>query len=368
MYSTDFETFLVTHDSKAWDNLLTDFIPSIHEVDQIATQIWFKFYPFSLYLKLQSFETLEERAKFIQNAVIQGKYELKDQIDSSHHFLYAHRFWGEVKHAIIARAGSFLQNPDADLAFEISQIVKSVAPAVKVKESLVVGIVLVGFMTLRQVGLEAFSASAGTISLDKQHAKRTVDEVLTKRSKDDSQGIFGFLKTVDKQWTVTYNENDSSAQFKAFNNEEIASAAARDQSKNWVAMDPRCGEGVIPVECRSAACGTCWVGVIGGQDRLKEVSQREAERINLFGYDSTDEPKPFIRLACQAETHGAVSIVIPPWNGVFGKAIGRNVKETELEPTTTSAKQLREVMATVGADEQKVRVRNQLDLPPPSKD
>jgi uncharacterized 2Fe-2S/4Fe-4S cluster protein (DUF4445 family) len=26
-----------------------------------------------------------------------------------------------------------------------------------------------------------------------------------------------------------------------------------------------------------------------------------------------------IRLACQAQTHGAVSIVIPPWNGVFGK-------------------------------------------------
>ena len=26
-----------------------------------------------------------------------------------------------------------------------------------------------------------------------------------------------------------------------------------------------------------------------------------------------------IRLACQAQAQGAVSIVIPPWNGVFGK-------------------------------------------------
>jgi uncharacterized 2Fe-2S/4Fe-4S cluster protein (DUF4445 family) len=26
-----------------------------------------------------------------------------------------------------------------------------------------------------------------------------------------------------------------------------------------------------------------------------------------------------IRLACQAQISGAVSIVIPPWNGVFGK-------------------------------------------------
>jgi hypothetical protein len=30
-----------------------------------------------------------------------------------------------------------------------------------------------------------------------------------------------------------------------------------------------------------------------------------------------------IRLACQAQTHGAVSIVIPPWNGVFGKYLKR---------------------------------------------
>jgi uncharacterized 2Fe-2S/4Fe-4S cluster protein (DUF4445 family) len=38
-----------------------------------------------------------------------------------------------------------------------------------------------------------------------------------------------------------------------------------------------------------------------------------------FGYITTDEPKPLIRLACQAQVSGAVSIVIPPWNGVFGK-------------------------------------------------
>jgi len=33
-----------------------------------------------------------------------------------------------------------------------------------------------------------------------------------------------------------------------------------------------------------------------------------------------------IRLACQAQTYGAVSIVIPPWNGVFGKYL-KNEKE-----------------------------------------
>ena len=43
--------------------------------------------------------------------------------------------------------------------------------------------------------------------------------------------------------------------------------------------------------------------------------------IKEFGYINTDEPKPIIRLACMAQTTGAVSIVIPPWNGIFGKPL-----------------------------------------------
>jgi uncharacterized 2Fe-2S/4Fe-4S cluster protein (DUF4445 family) len=62
------------------------------------------------------------------------------------------------------------------------------------------------------------------------------------------------------------------------------------------------------------------VGVLGGAEKLSDVSERlEGKRIKEFGYIVTDEPKPLIRLACQAQVSGAVSIVIPPWNGVFGK-------------------------------------------------
>jgi len=48
----------------------------------------------------------------------------------------------------------------------------------------------------------------------------------------------------------------------------------------------------------------------------------------------------------QAQAQGAVSIVIPPWNGVFGKKVYGNVDELELEPVTTSAKALREAVAS----------------------
>jgi ferredoxin len=100
---------------------------------------------------------------------------------------------------------------------------------------------------------------------------------------------------------------------------DLAYGAAQDRSRDWRAIDPRCIEGPIPVECRSASCGTCWVGVLGGAEKLSDVARLEGKRIKEFGYIDTNDPKPLIRLACQAQISGAVSIVIPPWNGVFGK-------------------------------------------------
>ena len=61
------------------------------------------------------------------------------------------------------------------------------------------------------------------------------------------------------------------------------------------------------------------MGVLGGADKLADVGVREGKKIKEFGYIDTAEPKPLIRLACQAQAHGAVSVVIPPWNGQFGK-------------------------------------------------
>ena len=92
----------------------------------------------------------------------------------------------------------------------------------------------------------------------------------------------------------------------------------RDRSK-----DARCipNEGPIPVECRAASCGTCWVGVLGGMEKLSPVEKHEAVRMKVFGYTEIREgTQPVLRLACQAKAMGAVSIVIPPWNGMFGRA------------------------------------------------
>jgi len=72
--------------------------------------------------------------------------------------------------------------------------------------------------------------------------------------------------------------------------------------------------------------------------------------MKVFGYGQTEDQKPIIRLACQAKASGNVSIIIPPWNAVFGKKVRGNVEEVELEPVTTSAKKLRETLASMAAE------------------
>ena len=311
---TPFETFLEQHDEEAWSAALTTLLRAIHDVDRNATQIWFSFYPLSLFQALQQ---AEDPAKLAQQLLIQGNYQLKDQIDSSHAFLYGHRFWPEVKLAVVQHAREF--KGESPLADQILAVAMNAAQQAKVDKSLVVGITAVAFMTLRQVGLEAFKAAPGKMLLDRRHAKKSPEDVLRERAKDDSQGVLGFLRTVNKKWTVTYDENDDAAKYRLNHIQDLAWGAAGDRSKNWREIDPRRVEGPIPVECRSASCGTCWVGVLGGAEKLSDVAAREGKKIKEFGYIDTTESKPLIRLACQAQAHGAVSIVIPPWNGVFGK-------------------------------------------------
>ncbi len=310
-----FETFLKKHDEELWSAALTTLLRSIHDVDRNATQIWFSFYPLSLF---EALEQSEDAEKLAQQLLMQGNYYLKDQIDSSHTFLYGHRYWPEVKSAVQKYARDFATDTRS-LADHILSVAQSAANQAKVDQSLVIGITAVAFMTIRQAGFAAFEAAPGRILIDKKHAKKSPGQVLKERAVDDSQGLLGFLKTVDKKWTITYDENDGRARYRMNHVQDLAWGAADDRSRNWREVDPRRVEGPIPVECRSASCGTCWVGILGGAEKLSDVAAREGKKIKEFGYIDTVEAKPLIRLACQAQALGAVSIVIPPWNGVFGK-------------------------------------------------
>ena len=323
---TPFETFLEAHDEESWSATLTTLLRSIHEVDRNATQIWFSFYPLSLF---QALEQSQDPEKLTQQLLMQGNFYLKDQIDSSHTFLYGHRYWPEVKSAVQSHAREFPGSETQPLADQILSVAQKVAAQAKVDQSLVIGITAVAFMTIRQAGLAAFEAAPGKMLIDEKHARKSPGQVLRERAVDDSQGLLAFLKTVDKKWTITYDENDDRAKYRMRHVQDLAWGAADDRSRNWRDLDPRRIEGPIPVECRSASCGTCWVGILGGAEKLSDVAAREGKKIKEFGYIDTSEAKPLIRLACQAQALGAVSIVIPPWNGVFGKYLKRLKPSTE---------------------------------------
>jgi ferredoxin len=313
---TALDAFLNVQEQTSWAKAVESILPSVHDVDKNGVQIWFAFYPLDLF---RAFQRSADPEQLAQQLLMQGQYYLQDQIDSSHRFLYGHRYWPAVKAAVIERGRSFNLAENSSLADLILATARGVAAQLKIDESLVTGITAVAFMTLAQVGCAAFSASAGTVMINKKEGDKSPADSLRERAKDDGQGLLGFLKTVNKRWTVTFDENDPQAKYKLNNMQDLAWGAADDRTRDWKALDPRRIEGPIPVECRSASCGTCWVGVLGGAEKLSEVAAREGKKIKEFGYIKTTEPKPLIRLACQAKAYGAVSIVIPPWNGVFGK-------------------------------------------------
>ncbi|MGH9821926.1 MAG: 2Fe-2S iron-sulfur cluster-binding protein [Blastocatellia bacterium] len=311
-----FEAFLNQHDGDSWTRVINDLLPSIHEVDKNATLIWMAFFPIDLAVAI---EAEPDRERLIEELQILGKYSLKEQIDSSHSFLYGHRYWPEVKKAITDQAKSTAAS-SPELGSQIREVAKRVSGTLKVPESLLVGITAAGFMTLQQVGLRAFGTEPGKVQIDPKHAKKTPEQVVRARSKNNSQGLFGFLRGDNKVWNITFNENVDGCVFKLIDTQELTSAAAND-TRHYERRDPKLlgSVGPIPVQCRAASCGTCWVGVLGGADRLAAVDPLESKRIKKFGYIDTDERNPVIRLACRAQGKGAVTLVVPPWNGVFGK-------------------------------------------------
>ena len=329
---TPLEIFLNRHDDAAWRETLVTLLPAVHEVDRNAAQVWFHFYPLAL---LRAFQAAEDPARLAQELLMQGKWYLKDQLDASHTFLYGHRFWPEVKRAVARLAGGGEVPQGRTLAEVVREVARAAAAERKVGESLTTAIAAVGLMTLQQAGLQEFGKTPGEVLIDRRHLKRTPEEVLRERAKDEGQGLFGFLRTADRRWTVVWDENADDRRFQIVHQQELASGAASDK-RPWHEQDGRCtvDEGPIPVQCRSASCGTCWVGVLGGAERLSETEWRERKMMPLFGYVETDDPRPLIRLSCQARAEGPVSVVIPPWNGYFGKYLkrqGRPGEETAAE-------------------------------------
>ena len=310
-----FQSYLEKHHEANWAEVLEKLLPSIHPVDQVATQIWFSFWPLKLSRLLHQAEDPQRVAKQL---LLDGNYRLEDQLDSSVEFLYGARFWPDVKRAILAVAERTTRPEGTPLDRQIRQVASQVASDRQVAEAVVLGIAAVGFMALQQVGIDVFSEVVGgpsTRPLD----KRSPEEMLRVRSTESRSGLLGFLHQVDRRFVVTFDENRKDARFQVVRGQDLSMASAAD-TRDYKSQDPRRIAGPIPAQCRSAACGYCWVGVLGGKEKLSPVTPFERKRLRHFGYDSTEsegESHPHIRLSCQSRCYGDVVLVVPPWNGVL---------------------------------------------------
>ncbi|MSO56771.1 MAG: (2Fe-2S)-binding protein [Acidobacteria bacterium] len=312
-----FESFLKQHDSSAWGHTREALLPSIHAVDRNATYIWFHFFPLAL---AEAFAHTDNSERLSRALRLDGNCRLAEQIDTSHWFLYGHRYWPHVKAALVERAESPSASSSLDLATIVRDISKEAASGAGADESLLVGIVAVGLMTLQQIGLPAFRAGSGAVQIPPALARKSPAQILADRKKDDGQGIRGLFQGPDQaRYSVTFDEGRNDGRFTAINSQQLTTASAND-THDYSNGPRRCHEGPIPVECRTASCGTCWIGVLAGAEKLSDVDEMEARRMKEFGYVNSTEDKPLIRLACMSIASGNVTIVIPPWNGFVGKA------------------------------------------------
>ena len=297
-------------DADAWARALDELSPAVHPVDRVATRIWFRFFPLRL---AEAVAGTADIAALERTLRLEGRYRLADQVDSSHWFLYGHRYWEAVK-AQLARADSC-----GDLPIEsvVRRLASHAADAVRVDVSLLVGISAVAVMTRQQVGHRAFDLpvrqGAGASRL-----LRSPDEICSSRKVDDAQGVFGIFRGEGRRYSVWFDERRPDGRFPIVNQQHLTTAAAADM-REYPYDRGYSQNGPIPAQCRSGSCGTCWVGVLGGAERLSGVERLEARRLKDCGYLEDAEGTPHIRLACMARAAGNVTIVIPPWNGFIGK-------------------------------------------------
>ena len=312
MEKSKFHSFLQEHDQKIWNEILDRLTPSIHPVDRASTRIWFGFWPLELQEALAAPGGGEEMVRAMD---LEGKWQLEELIDSEVDFLYGSKYWVTVKKAVLAHAKRYQQPEGKNLEQRIREVAGEVARSERIDQSVVLGIAAVAFMALQQIGTEALAKVA------EQPAARSwgadsPDDVVKRREKSGG-GLLRLLQGYGQSHRVVWDEGKKDALFMARHGQDLAMAAASD-TRDYRAMDYRCLEGPIPVECRVASCGYCWVGVISGQRNLSEISDFERERLRYFGYHAVNEPEdphPCIRLACQTQCLGDVTLVTPPWNG-----------------------------------------------------
>ena len=315
MEATDklpFEDYLGKHDEQTWVKTLNLIHSEIHQIDRDATQIWFSFWPLKLAQLLDTEKNLENTFKKFQ---LDGNPKLKEQINESVKFLFGARFWVPVKKAVLAYSKENVDPKGIRLDQHILKLSRQIGNQLNIETKLLVGIVAIGLMILRQVGFSSLKDVEDQL-IDIESTE-SPDKVLKNRRVN--RGLRSILGWKAKTHKVVFDEQNSGSFFEAADGQDLSMASNGDK-RDFRSEDSRKVAGPIPAQCRSGACGYCWIGVLAGQKNLSKVTDFEKSRLEYFGYknlENSAKEHPVIRLACQSKCYGKVSITVPPWNGVL---------------------------------------------------
>src|SRR5262245_17784796 len=111
----------------AWADARESLLPSIHAVDRDAVRIWCQFHPLPL---ADAFTASNDREQLPRQLRITGEHDLKTLCDTSHWFLYGHRFWPRLKQVVLA----WLDHPHSTTG-GLAAITKGLAGEVAAGES-----------------------------------------------------------------------------------------------------------------------------------------------------------------------------------------------------------------------------------------
>jgi hypothetical protein len=199
-----FLAFLGQHDDGAWHRAVDRLQNAMHPVDREATRIWLYFYPMRLQ---RAIDAAADPAALEQHLRLEGDWRLDRQRETSHWFLFGHRYWRPVREAVRAFASRPVAPGSLDLAAQIQSITRDLSARLQVDPSWLMGIVAVGVRTLQQAGLpeiekgDAF-ATGPLVGLPETHP----DRIVARRGRGTSQGLWGFLRGRRREFRVTFDE------------------------------------------------------------------------------------------------------------------------------------------------------------------
>ena len=184
----------------------------MHPVDRAATRIWFQVFP----LALADAMARPDAADLARRMALAGRWRLADQIDTSHHFLFGHRFWPLRQGGPCSTTPMHRPRPAVSTSARRCTRRRHGPRRRRARPRIwSLGITAVGLRTLQQVGAAAMAAGPLTAEARGLLDGLTADAVLARRRRPAGQGVLNVLRGARKQWTVTFDEQRAGAPLSA---------------------------------------------------------------------------------------------------------------------------------------------------------